>query len=706
MASLKLITRRALPAFVLLLATLFIFKSHQSTAQTPLIGAQVWIEPGQKPEDIDRWFKILSEQNMPVARLFVMWNYIEMKPGQWDFTYYDRAFDAAAKYNVKIVATLTPNHGPPHADEGYWYRWQEGLIPRTQQQLDLGREYIKKTVSHYANHPALDTWMLMNEPGQLEYNNEWGMSRYRVWLKEKYGSIDKLNESWATGFASFNEIEYSKHWQKSGGFIAPNPYYDWQNFGRNHLTWYMKHIASNIRRIDKTHDLHVNPHGIFDIIQEYELPEWSTFLNSMGASIHPSWHFGLFKKKDYGLAVSAVCEIIKGSTEPKPFWVTELQGGNNLYSGVDALNPSPKDISRWVWTGIGSGAKRVIFWSLNGRATGGEAGEWTLLNFQNEPSERLQQASQIAKTINDHKYFFEEAKALDAPVTILLSPETMDLLWRKDIWDDEQGRKRQAHIQEALGFFRALHQLGIRASLKTIDNYEPNSKNNQTIILPHAASLTSSQINKIKGWAHAGNKLIVTGLSGFFDEDENSVLKTGFPLATVTGGLIEEIKYLTPEHSLTIDGHQLPAHIWQTQIKVTNSNAKIIATGNNGQTLALRNGSGKGQVIWVPSLIGMGAWLYDDAPLAHWLSHELKEAKKNQPFSFQSAHKNINHQILKNGKRHLTVTANSGSEAVNISFNLPKQAAGNLLTKEGSNWNSLNGVLTVPAGSTAVMLWE
>lgn len=81
----------------------------QASAQAPLIGAQVWIEPGQTPTQTDGWFRELAQAHMPVARIFLMWSYLEVGPGQWDYSLYDETFRAAEKYHVRIVATLTPS---------------------------------------------------------------------------------------------------------------------------------------------------------------------------------------------------------------------------------------------------------------------------------------------------------------------------------------------------------------------------------------------------------------------------------------------------------------------------------------------------------------------------------------------------------------------------------------------------------------------
>ena len=54
------------------LATVVIVFSPAVHAAVPEFGAQVWIEPGQTPEEIDGWFATLERSRMPVARLFMM----------------------------------------------------------------------------------------------------------------------------------------------------------------------------------------------------------------------------------------------------------------------------------------------------------------------------------------------------------------------------------------------------------------------------------------------------------------------------------------------------------------------------------------------------------------------------------------------------------------------------------------------------------
>ncbi len=59
--------------------------------------------------------------------------------------------------------------------------------------------------------------------------------------------------------------------------------------------------------------------------------------------------------------------------------------------------PTPEEITQWLWLVVGAESKWGKFLSLNPRASGFEAGEWAWLDFQHEPTERVQS---IKKPVN------------------------------------------------------------------------------------------------------------------------------------------------------------------------------------------------------------------------------------------------------------------------------------------------------------------
>jgi beta-galactosidase len=635
----------------------------------PQIGAQVWIEPGQTREEIYRWFRILADHRMPCARLFLMWNYIEIKPGDWDFSLYDFAFDAAKKYGIRIQATLTPNHGPAHRGKEFWYLSQGEVILADRRQLKPAESYIEKTVGKYRSHPALEYWWLQNEPGQAPANDPLAIERFIKWLQDRYDSVSSLNKLWITDFSSFDKIEYHPSWDGGRGWHSPQPYYDWHNFWRDHLTWYLNWIAEQIRKTDSQHPIHVNPHAVFDMLPRYDLPAWRSFLDSLGASIHPSWHFGLLEREQYPLGVSATCQIIKGAIEPRPFWISELQGGNNIFSSRRPLYPSPEDISRWVWTGIGSGVEKILFWCLNSRKAGNEAGEWSMLDYRGDPSERLEEAGRIISVLNENKDSFSGANPVIAPVAIILSPETMLLQSRLDFYKDIPGRMANAHMQSSLAFYEAISELGMSAQIKLAGDFNWNETGTgpRAAILANMTCIPDDLVPKLKAFIQNKNKLIITGLTGYFDEKENNLIQQKFPLKELTGGTIKEIRLADNIFYYKLNGlrEKLPVHMWEAEI--LNMTGKVEGK-QDGRIIALRNRVKGGEVLWIPSMIGLGAWLSDNGPLAALLQRELSHFT-GKTFAFAEHVPGVFMKILKSGPDFIIILINGQKKEASLTIN-------------------------------------
>ena len=72
---------------------------------------------------------------------------------------------------------------------------------------------VEAIVERYAEHPALELWHVNNEYGchVSRCYCDASAAAFRVWLEQKYGTIDALNDAWGTAFwsqhyAGFDEI--------------------------------------------------------------------------------------------------------------------------------------------------------------------------------------------------------------------------------------------------------------------------------------------------------------------------------------------------------------------------------------------------------------------------------------------------------------------------------------------------------------------
>ena len=694
--------RRLLCIFALLLPS--ILPAQQAT-HAPLLGAEVWIEPGQTPEQVEGWFRELAEEHMPVARVFMMWADLEPSPGQWDYTLYDRVFRAAEKYHVRIVATLTPGGPPPflhgNGNQG------EGYPPTAAARASTA-VYIEKVVDRYKSSPALDTWLLVNEPGMSAAEYPLAIAEFRGWLAKQYQDIGALNRSWGTAYASFAETTPSA---SGGGFSSKNRQLDWITFWSGYQTEQLHWLERQVRAHDSNpkHGIHVNPHALMRNLAGLsdDLASWRPFLSSLGCSIHPGWHFGVLNRDQYALGVSYINDLVAGAVEPKPHWVTELQGGNNIYSASKPMDPTSDDIAQWVWTSIGSGADRVIFWLLNARLKGTEAAEWSMLDFQQRPSRRLQTASEIARVIEAHSEFFSKAQPEQTAITVILSMETMAL---EEQFNDADfpGRSSNAHLLAALGMYQALSQIGVPPHLKQFEDFDWQAKtpHPRVAIVPDARAITESQIQELETFVENGNTLLVTGLTGFYDPHARAWPLAGFPLGRVTGADLKEVHFIAPDVdvSLNMSSVTLPSHLWISSIE--NHTAQAAGERDGEITATIRRTAGGGTVIWIPSPVGIGGWLRGTQPLAAYLQSTLSKTVEAEPFRFLKPQPGCLVRVLNAGNAKLTVLTNGGDFPLKCQLEHQDRLHGQKLWGEIPSDTGTAAVYSLPPRGTAVTLWE
>jgi beta-galactosidase len=655
----------------------------------PLIGAEIMDDPAATPDKVEHWFKLLADYQMPLARVFI-------PRGEEALQRMDGFFRAAEKYHVGITATLG---GPPSDKNARW---------------------IHEVVLRYKDSPALDSWILVNEPGQSPDANPLALESFRAWLQAKYKTVETLNGVWQSAYAGFDAVAFEPQWMGGRLFARPAPFLDWHTFWRSHLTWHLGWIAEQIRQMDAVHPTHVNPHALVGNLaaMSLDLPAWRGFLDSLGSSIHPSWHFTLLKRNQYVLGVAYVCDLIRGAVEPKPFWVTELQGGNNTNSGNRPLGPTPADIAQWLWTSIGSGAERMIFWLLNNRSFGGESGEWSLLDFQDQPSERLEAAGQVARVLRQYDEFFRDAQPITAPITILLSLETMTLQERfektQPVTSTErgvpvrlEGRGRNAHGLAALAYYETFQQLGIPVRVKFMHDFDWNAAAEppQLAILPNVAALSGEQARAIETFVRNGHTVLLTGLTGAWDpENRFWPLASGFPLENLLGATLKELRTLDEgcEVALQEPKVTLPSHLWVGEIR--NHTAQPIGQQQSWIT-AVRKPAGAGQAIWIPSLVDLGAWLGDNRPLAHLLNASFASLMRELPFRFAEQEPGCLLRILRNGPCYLTVVTNGTGQARRVHLQHPEDLSPHTLWAEGADLASHSEVVLSPRG-TLVTLWR
>lgn len=182
------------------------------------------------PEQWDRDLKNIASMGYEFTHFAEFaWAQLEPQEGVYDFKWLDTALQLADKHNLKVImctSTATPpvwlvrKHPDILATNEDGTKMDHGSRQHASFSNNYYRNYsmkmIEQLAKRYGNDKRIIGWQLDNEPRRFLDYSEDALTRYRNWLKEKYKTIDTLNEAWGNNFwsgtySSFDEINLPLH---------------------------------------------------------------------------------------------------------------------------------------------------------------------------------------------------------------------------------------------------------------------------------------------------------------------------------------------------------------------------------------------------------------------------------------------------------------------------------------------------------------
>ena len=248
------------------------------TAETGLLFGGDY-NPEQWPretwrEDVDLMRR--AGVNLVTVGVF-SWAEIEPEPGLREFGWLDEVLDLLHAGGVS-VDLATPTASPPawlgvrHPETLPVDRDGVRLISGSRNQFTpaslVYREHAlaitRDLAARYAQHPAVRMWHIGNEYGQLDYGDE-AAREFRRWLREKYGTIEALNEAWGTTFwsqryADFDEILPPR---RTPYIINPSQAVDFRRYSSDQLLTCYREQRDAIREAGAAQPITTNFMGFF-----------------------------------------------------------------------------------------------------------------------------------------------------------------------------------------------------------------------------------------------------------------------------------------------------------------------------------------------------------------------------------------------------------------------------------------------------------
>ena len=490
-----------------------------------LLGAAVWLDPSDSPERVNHLLKMAAEAGLGWARFFIMWPFVEPRPGEWDFTLFDTAFDAAARHGVRVKATLTANNRPWHAGNPSLLHGHTGFYDAAHRRA--AATYIDRVVERYRAHPGLGQWILWNEPiGHGDPGPE-RLEQWRAWLESEYaGNLAALNERWRTGYASFAEIplaeEVARADFRSVLWASYRPMLDDARARADRLSEQVRWVAERVRALDPTTPTCVNPTTLLEnhALEGVDLNALAGAVDVIGASYHPAWHFTFAPPAVFAALMVAGVRLQAGLPAARGVEVTELQFGNAIASGPRPAGLHPSGLhehvlQRFILAGLAGGAQSVTGWALNTRGQDFEAGDWALIGDDDQPSARSRAVRRLSERLGALRARTGPWRAAPAEAWVILDPasEGLDAVDGHGLPEHESRHTHAAAYGAGLSAVLLAH-LGLSATISSLAHLPPSVAPGALILALGLTAWTTADAERLLGLVNGGATLVLDATTG------------------------------------------------------------------------------------------------------------------------------------------------------------------------------------------------
>lgn len=534
------------------------------------------------------------------------WAKLEPREGEFDFEWLDYLLDLLHSKGIR-VDLATPTAAPP----AWFYATypqarvvtRDGITlangsrgmasPSSPDYLRACANITRAIAKRYANHPAVAMWHVHNEYGAPVSDSYDTASRdaWRVWLQNRYSSLDALNTAWGTSFWGQTYLEWDHIPVPSVSATVTNPAMrlDYARFSSDAV---LKCYISER-----------------DIIKEYSNAPVTTNFMSTNCPSMDLWAWAQevdIVSNDYYLEaedprgyikLAMDADVTRSIARGKPWLLLEhsTSGVNWRDRNVSKL---PGEMARNSLSSLARGADGIMFFQWRAARFGAEKFHSAMLPHAGTNSRVFREVCDLGAELDRLSQAGVPGSATRASVAVLWDWESFwaqSLEWRPSV--------DVTHRQQMLDFYTLLWEDNI-----TVDFVHPESdlSGYKLVLAPSSYLLTDKSAQNIEKYVSSGGKIAVNYFSGVVDE--NDTVRIGGlakALHQVLGLEIHEFLPLRVEESLSVEltsgqsVHTLRGDVWADDILVTTAQVKgtFVDGPNPGGAAITRNQMGGG-VAW------------------------------------------------------------------------------------------------------------
>lgn len=465
------------------------------------------------PEQARQHIPLMQKAGINVVRMGEFaWSRFEPEQGRYRFDWLDPVIEALNKAGIKTVLG-TPTCIPPMwvlaRHPNLLQRDSQGLVRYPGARCHccknavpyrmLSEVIVRELARHYRGMDGVIGWQIDNEfgcHGTTRCYCDHCEKAFREWLRERYKTVEAVNEAWGAAFWSFevrnwNDIPLPRRMP-----AGPNPshWLDFARFSSDTQVEFMKTQYDLLKAMCPDHFVTHNAMGAFPevdyhkLFQTSDLATWDNYPDALGDPYHPA----------YGHEITRSFK--------NRFWVMEERSGAPGPSETGELHeqPEPGEIRRWAWQGAANGADGVVYFRWRACLSGAEQYWHGILDHDGVPRRRY---AEVAKTGEEFAKAGAELEGtqVEAKVAVIRSYEH---LWSIERQPGAPGFRYDDHCFE---LYRAAKRHGHSCDLVGLD---ADLARYAVVFAPCLNMVDEGLSAKLGQYVRAGGVLVLTPQSG------------------------------------------------------------------------------------------------------------------------------------------------------------------------------------------------
>lgn len=595
-----------------------------SSAGPLLLGVDYY--PDQTPEALwEEDCRMMAEVGFTNVRIAEFaWALMEPAEGKFDFAWLKRAVDVLHKHKIAVILG-TPSAAPPpwlsakypdivevnEKGERLHPGGRRFTCPTNQVYRRLSLAIASEMARTFADNPGIIGWQIDNEftlgSSQRCYCNFCQVG-FQNWVRSKYGSLDKVNQTWGTVFWSQTYTDFSQIPVPlpSGGDPNPGLALDYDRYQSYANVSFQQEQLDMLRKTCPRHFVTTNNVGLVDTIN---MPDLYRNLDFVAFDNYPSFFDMLMAQQGrpgssafVSSAIPLGHDLARSAKGGKPFMIMEEQTGK---AGQSTFSPQPEkgQVRLWTYQAIAHGAMGVNYFRWDTATFGAEEYWHGVLNHDRSKSPAY---GEIKQGVRELKALGREVLYSDYVADSALMFD-YDSSWALKI---QPGHFRLAYLDQITSWYGA-----ISGSHSGIDIISPDVDLSvyKIVFAPVAYVVSEEQAARIRNFVQGGGMFVTSFRLGAKTESSQMV-RTALP------GLLKDVMGVTVadyvpiysskngvKFSSSLAGADAECSLWMDVLQPTGAEvlASYTSGSHAGEAAITMNSFGKGKAVYIgPDLDG------------------------------------------------------------------------------------------------------